>query len=270
MIGIMQGRLTEPENNKIQEFPVNGWEKEIKVLPHLGINLLEWTIDLSGFWENPFVFQEKSDLVRNILLENRVRVESITCDYFMHRAEENYFRFTDDDRDFLAAIIKGSAYLGCKYIVIPLVDQASVKSELQESDVLGFLFEFEKLLRESQLKIAFESDFPPQKLSAFIDKFPKDTFGINYDMGNSASLGYDPQEEVSNYGNRILNIHVKDRALGGGTVVFGEGNVDFRRVFDQLRKIGYRGNYILQGARSPIGDHSGIIRQYLKIIQPYL
>lgn len=270
MIGLMQGRLTNSHSGKIQEFPVNGWMQEIQVLQTLGLELLEWTIDLAGFWENPFLFLEKSELARKIILENQVRVESITCDYFMHRAEENNLCFNDDDRGLLAAIINGSTNLGCKYIVIPLVDQASVKSASKESEVLGFFLEFEKFLRDSELKVAFESDFPPKKLASFIDKFPKDIFGVNYDMGNSASLGYDPQEEVTNYGNRILNIHVKDRPLGGGTVVFGEGDVNFPLVFDQLKRISYQGNYILQGARSPVGDHLGVIRQYLDFIEPYL
>ena len=33
----------------------------------------------------------------------------------------------------------------------------------------------------------------------FIDKFPKKCFGINYDTGNSASLGFNPIEAAASF-----------------------------------------------------------------------
>ncbi len=64
-------------------------------------------------------------------------------------------------------------------------------------------------------KMVFESDLPPAELAQFIAKFPHDVFGINYDIGNSAALGFDCGEEIAAYAPRILNVHVKDRLRGG-------------------------------------------------------
>ena len=72
---------------------------------------------------------------------------------------------------------------------------------------------------------------------------------VNYDSGNSASLGYCPCEEFAAYGNRIGSVHIKDRIRGGGTVPLGEGDTDLPAVFDGLHRIGYGGDYILQVAR---------------------
>ena len=44
------------------------------------------------------------------------------------------------------------------------------------------------------------------------------------DIGNSASLGLNPLDEFEAFGDRILNVHVKDRVLGGTTVPLGLGN----------------------------------------------
>ena len=52
----------------------------------------------------------------------------------------------------------------------------------------------------------------PSELLKFIKNFDAN-FGVNYDTGNSASLGYDPSEEISVYGHRIINVHIKDRKL---------------------------------------------------------
>ena len=46
-------------------------------------------------------------------------------------------------------------------------------------------------------KILFEIDYEPKKLKKFISKF-NDSFGINYDSGNSASKGYIIDDEKIN------------------------------------------------------------------------
>ena len=61
------------------------------------------------------------------------------------------------------------------------------------------------------------------------------SFGINYDTGNSASLGWDVEEEFANYFDRIYNIHIKDRTLGGTTVDLGTGDVNFQNFLIYLK-----------------------------------
>ena len=95
-----------------------------------------------------------------------------------------------------------------------------------------------------------------------IDRFPRDSFGINYDIGNSASLGFDPAEEFAAYGTRIINVHVKDRHLGGNTVGLGDGDANFDAVFAGLANLRYSGNLILQTARDPVGDHLPSLVRY--------
>ena len=60
------------------------------------------------------------------------------------------------------------------------------------------------MLQKYEMKIVFESDFPPRRLMDFISNFTPGCYGINYDIGNSAGLGYNPEEEIEAYGNRIL------------------------------------------------------------------
>ena len=74
-------------------------------------------------------------------------------------------------------------------------------------------------------------------------------FGINYDTGNSASLGFDFDEEKK-YMKYIYNIHIKDRKFRGPSVRLGKGDFDFKNFFLYLKKFNYKGNLILQTARS--------------------
>jgi len=93
---------------------------------------------------------------------------------------------------------------------------------------------------------------------------------VNYDSGNSASLGYAPQEEFAAYGAKIGSVHIKDRVLGGGTVPLGQGNADFTALFRCLKEIGYSGDYILQVARSKDGEESAWAARNLEFLKGWL
>ena len=120
------------------------------------------------------------------------------------------------------------------------------------------------------MKILFESNFKPKRYLKFIKKFNRNFFGINYDIGNSASYGFNPKEEIDSYGKYIDNVHIKDRVYNRGTVPLGTGNVDFLTVFKKLKQIKYKGNFILQGARSKNNQHVSIIKEYRDFIIKFL
>ena len=128
----------------------------------------------------------------------------------------------------------------------------------------------QNFFQKNNIKILFESDFDPQELGRFIAQFPKNNFGINYDIGNSAALGFDPREEFLIYGDRILNVHVKDRLLGGGTVALSQGSANFGSVFYELAKINYKGNYILQTARANKGKHVPVLELYYSMTSKWI
>jgi hexulose-6-phosphate isomerase len=115
---------------------------------------------------------------------------------------------------------------------------------------------------KNNLKIIFEIDYNPFEVSRFITALPKDSFGINYDIGNSAALGFNPSEEFDMFGSRVINVHIKDRAFGGSTVPLGKGSANFEAVFRALANLNYDGNYILQTARSSEGNHEEVLRKY--------
>ena len=167
-------------------------------------------------------------------------------------------------------ILNSCAAIGIKIIVIPLVDNGAIENINQEKELRDFLISKNNLLNEYKIQIAFESDFSPNKLLKLIQSFPSKNFGINYDMGNSASLGYDPIKEINTYGNYIVNVHVKDRVKNGPTIPLGEGDVKFIEVFKMLSKYGYKGNFIIQGARDINNDHIGILDSYKKFVYKFI
>ena len=91
---------------------------------------------------------------------------------------------------------------------------------------------------------------------------------VNYDIGNSAALGFDSIEELDAYGDRITDIHIKDRTLNGSSVILGQGNANFDRFFQKLKECNYKGPFIMQAYRDDEGVE--VFKRQLKWIRPYL
>jgi hexulose-6-phosphate isomerase len=263
-IGFMQGRLSEVVGGVIQEFPWKSWEDEFIKANEIGIHMMEWTLDQKDLYTNPIMTVEGQIKIRQLCDDCQIKIPSLTGDCFMQAPFWKYGGSLREDlvSDFFA-IIKVCGQLNIGIIVIPLVDGGSLKTLSEEKILIDVLQKAQSLMTSLKIKIAFESDFPPSKLAKFIRQFEPEIFGINYDIGNRASLGFNIDEEFTSYGDSILNVHVKDRPLGGTTVPLGEGNADFEAVFAKLSECGYKGNYILQTARDASGQHSEVIKHYL-------
>ena len=262
-VGFIQGRLSEVVDGKIQAFPWKFWEDEFKVASEINIPLMEWTLDQYDLYANPLMTDDGQKKILRLSDKYGLKIPSLTGDCFMQapfwKASAHKRKGLIDDFN---AIVAACSSLNIKVIVIPLVDGGALTSLKEENYLIDILSDHESFLVSNGVRIAFESDFSPMALERFIEKFNPSTYGINYDIGNSASLGFNVNEEFSCYGDRILNVHIKDRSLGGSTVPLGNGNADFDAVFYNLAKYAYRGNYILQTARDSSGQHTKAIIDY--------
>ncbi len=266
-IGFMQGRLVDQVNDQIQAFPKDNWEKEIQIAYKNNFSLMEWTLDQKNLYENPLMNAKGKGKIIQFLNEKKISIPSITGDCFMQKPfwKSKGKQRKNLEKNFID-ICENCSSLGIKLIVVPVVDNGSIDNENQEKYLLDFMTNLSGFLKINNLKIIFESDLNPNKLINFIKKYPEDVFGINYDIGNSASLGFEAKNEFEAYGHRILNVHVKDRLFKGTTVPLGEGNADFERVFYELKRINYKGNLILQTARARKGKHVEKLLSYKKMI----
>ena len=100
------------------------------------------------------------------------------------------------------------------------------------------------------MNLALETDLPPGRFAELLRSLDAPNVTVNYDIGNSASLGFDPVEELEAYGTKITDVHVKDRLLGGSSVKLGTGNAQLDRVFGLLGQLGYAGTIIMQASRA--------------------
>jgi hexulose-6-phosphate isomerase len=268
-IGFMQGRLSPMIGGKIQSFPWDSWRHEIVAAKSIDISIMEWTLDQERLYENPIMTSSGQREIISLCRKHDFSIPSLTGDCFMQAP----FWKVDDagyreklKADF-KAIIKSCSNIGIEFVVVPLVDDGSLDGIQQENILVEFLLQQQNKLKELGVRIIFESDFAPAELNRFISQLDSDVFGINYDIGNSASLGFNPSEEFKLIGDRILNVHVKDRVRNGTTVPLGQGNADFNTVYSLLKSHSYDANYILQTARATEDQHLEVLLEYKKFVR---
>jgi len=270
-IGFMQGRLSPLVEGKIQAFPWPYWREEFPLAEKHGFRLMEWTLDQERLSENPLMTREGRQEILRLIKQHGVAVKTLTGDCFM---QAPFYKAQGRVRQQLLAdlqqVVKCSAALGIKSVLLPLVDNGRVENPRQEEGLAKELSGMVSLLKDAGVQLLFESDYPPDRLASFLGLFEARYFGLTYDIGNSAALGYQPEEEIAAYGARILNVHVKDRVLGGGTVPLGEGDADIPGALKALSSAGYRGPYILQTARAQDGDHSAALCRYRDLVLNWL
>ena len=80
------------------------------------------------------------------------------------------------------------------------------------------------------------------ELTALIEQMDSECLGANLDLGHSHVLGEDPAEVVSNLGARLFHVHLEDiKARKHYHLIPGQGDLDFRALFDMLESSGYDG-----------------------------
>jgi hexulose-6-phosphate isomerase len=260
-IGIMQGRLSPRIDGKIQAYPAKTWQKEFEIAKEVGYSAIEWIVE-KPLEINALMSKSGMQEIKEIILKTGVRVDYVCADIFMQQPLVRMFeKIKDENKKILEQILINSKEIGAIGVEIPFVDASSIKTESEIDELISVTEDAFKLAGEIGINVSLETDLNAKEFRKLLEKVNLDHVKANYDIGNSASLGYEPLEELENYGQRILNVHVKDRKLGSTTVPLGTGNADIRCVFEKLDEIGYTGGITMQAARGE--DDVAIAREQL-------
>jgi hexulose-6-phosphate isomerase len=248
-IGIMQGRLSPRIDGRIQAYPASTWQKEFEIAQEIGYAAIEWIVE-RPVETNALMTDSGKGEIKKVIASTGVRIDYVCADIFM---QQPLVRMTEEiksqNKGYLLEILKNAKEVGAIGVEIPFVDNSSIKNDKEKQQFIDAMQDAFKLAKDLEIKISLETDLSPIAFKELLEQIGLDFVQANYDIGNSASLGFDPKEELDAYGQRILNVHVKDRKLGGTTVPLGTGNADINLVIQKLQEFGYSGGLTMQAAR---------------------
>lgn len=267
----MQGRLVSPQQGRFQSFPREGWQLEIERAAEIGLRGIEWIYDVFGEGVNPLETEAGRAELRSLLAQHGISVVSICADYFMDRP---LLRCTVQEHAELLQrlqwLLSICPELGVTRVVLPFVDASQIRDPAETEQVVASLRQVLPQAERHGVELHLETDLDPNAFRALLKRLEHPLIKVNYDAGNSASLGYRPEEEFAAYGARIGSFHIKDRRLAATTVPLGQGDADFASLREQLLKFDYRGDFVLQVARGEAADEPRWLAEMAELASNWL
>ena len=264
-IGIMQGRLSPPATFRLQAFPWNSWQQEFENARQCQIDLIEWLFEADDYDKNPIWGEEGIQAIKKQVAASGTRVLTCCADYFMPHP---FFRVSEMERKesirVLNQLIRNTAQVGVRTILVPVLEICEIRTPAEKDQLLESLREPLKIAEEEGVILGLETEMLAPDYLALVKEGGSSRLGVYYDTGNNAAQGHDITADASILAPYLVGIHVKDRKLGGSTVLLGEGDADFDGFFQVVRRAGYTHPVILQTAFGH--DYLGIARRHTHFV----
>jgi len=241
---------------------------EFPLIQQLGFNGIEWIYDKKSEFTNPILDSNESQKIKTISKKYNVSLENIVFDWFIvHPLFKKDEISLKNKIKKLVDLIETSQKIGFQRIIFPLLEENAINNP-NDMDLFLKIFSDDILsvLNLNKIEIHFETSLSPNSELAFISKLDHRQTKICFDMGNSASLGYDPAHVLNKIAPYLGSVHIKDRLLHGGSTPLGEGAVDFSKIFSILNEIDFSGFFSLQAYRDKNSNNIELLKNYLMFI----
>lgn len=250
-IGITQGRLSPPLQGRIQSFPAETWQREFTLAKQAGLDYIEWVYEADTRAANPLCSGAGAVEILAEIKRSGVEVLSVTADYYMtHRLVKADGVVDDDVVEDLEQLLSSAKRIGARYVMVPLVDGGRLETEAQIKGLTVLLHTIKPVLDQLDVELHMETDLDPARWASVLKATANDCIRACYDIGDRASLGYDPVKDFDHLGPWLGSVHIKDRHVGDISVPLGMGDADLSTCFDLIGKTGYTRPLILQTARN--------------------
>lgn len=152
--------------------------------------------------------------------------------------------------------------LGAKILMTVFFGKCSLETHNDSDRIIEAFGELVPDAERAGVILGFENLLPASDNIRIHDQINSPWFKIYYDVGNARNMvDVDPAAELKLLGRRRLcQVHFKDRGY------LGEGNVDFRSVYDALAEIGFTGYAVLETA-SPSRDAMADLKKNLDYLR---
>lgn len=267
LIGIMLGRLSTPAGRELQTFPWATWREEFRWARQIGFDHIEWLVDGSGFEQNPMLDEQGQQLLRATMADTGLHVGSICAHYFIVgglSSTDQTVRTQAVMR--LTQLMEAAKDAGVGTIVLPLAESASLEEAGARGRAIASLASLPVPSSRPVVRLALELDLDAARSIEVLRALGREDTGLCYDVGNATAAGLAPADEIPMLAPYLLEVHIKDRKVGGPNVLLGHGAVDFGSVRDALQQSGYTGPLVLETPRGEVpqttaATHLALVRR---------
>jgi len=154
----------------------------------------------------------------------------------------------------LAKGIDVAAAMSVKIILVPFFGKGELRNDPAGVDaVVATLKRLAPRAEAKGVVLALESYLSAGDILKILERIGSPAVRVYYDVGNSQDMGYPILDEIRELGARIVEVHAKDTKD-----LYGKGSMDFPAVRKALEDIGYKGWFVLEGTKMPLGVEESV------------
>ena len=228
-------------------------EQAIPLIHELGIKKAEIFLESFSEYTEDFCIMVKDKL-------DRYGIEAYSVHALSTQFEPQLFSITErqrrDAREIFIQVLKGAQIMGAKTYVFhgPPV-RANAKPELDYRWIGEITSNLCDIAGEYGVKFAWENvhwcwfSFP-EFATRMMEHVRSDNLYFTLDIKQAIRSERDPFDFIRQMGNRLINVHACDFDGDGNLYLPGQGSFDFKRLRQELDKVGYQGPIILEVYRN--------------------
>ena len=222
-------------------------EKSLIRLGEMGVKTAE------VFFNSPS--ELSGELFREICaIKSHYGMEIVSFHPFMSFAE-GYFLFSNYERRFYDSLetiykpcFEAAANLGAKYVIL---HGARGKKTVSDEEYAERFFKFNEKAKSLGVSAAHENvvhySGETPEFMLYLKKMLGDSFNMVLDVKQARRTQVDYRQFLDTLQESIVHVHVSDfDAYRDCTPPKKGGQLDFRRLFDEMERIGYDGKYIIE------------------------
>lgn len=233
-------------------------------------------IGQSGIKYTEIFFNSNYELTKEFTKELKIIADTygtqITSVHPTASLAESFMLFSNYDRRLKEGLDTFKRYgeicaeLGAKYVILHGGKPNGILNDEEYCERFMLINESVRagggeLLQENVFRFrAGELDFLKMMAKNLGDKI-----GFCLDVKQSIRGGYTPFDVISSVGKSIKHLHISDSSAQKDCMLPGRGNFDFKKLKDEMDKIGYNGAYIIEVYRNAYQEYEELIDSIKKV-----
>ncbi len=174
------------------------------MLQRLTLIVLNGYDDSFGADVNPLASDAGIKEIRSLSLMYGIQIQSLCADYFMDKPLVRANSAELEDRlQTLTWLMQRCQMLGMNWLVLPFVDGSRIDTDIELENVCQTLDTVLFIAERTGIEIYLETSLSPDRFAKLLLRLSHPMLNVNYDFGNSSSLGYKPFDEFDAFGKRI-------------------------------------------------------------------
>ncbi len=183
--------------------------------------------------------------------------------FFFSRYKKRFYEMAEYYKKYFNA----ASELGARYVIIHGARFPCEVSDEEYFERFGFLFDEGKKhgVEVVQENVWSSCGGNPHFLRG-MKKYLGENFKFNFDVKQMKKCSLETEDFLPEFASSIVNIHVSDNKDGETCLPPGTGEFDFESLFNEMKKVNYGGNYIVELYRHNFSSSEDIKKscEYLK------